>query len=434
MFHLTDKIRLLIAVLAVMLPCLANSAQTWKKTASLHYSPDSSQPDGWLLLSKDTLVYDDSGNVLTVKTERVYIKSFQNKYQESLDSCSYTNNKLVDSIHLKFDTVGVAYGGSRLAISYHQYAVTETRYLWTREKMEWSPKEKDSIVYSIPVTGIQRDKAVNVNIMGMYRFEFDTTVASWVSAGLYNKVDSASGPAMLYLSGSRIASPYDTLLDAVKIVSFSGTDWTTAQMTEIDERVIYPGLDRFEPYTRTIFFLDSTAIKSYLWDPSGDSLRYMTNQCYFKDFLGNDTMDTYTLYPPDTPSSDFRYTRTYDAGGNNIETITSYFDNQKRHIVSKDVNVFTLIETPVTFKPNPPVSRAASVNVTTAGILCRAPGISAVRIYTLSGRTVFSLQQPAAPKAIINRSELQHLFSVGRCLVEIDFKQGRTSFILPMIR
>ncbi len=434
MSHFTNKIRLLIAVWAVMFPCLANSAQTWKKTASLHYFPDSSQPDGWLLLSKDTLVYDNSGNMLTVKTGWVYVKSLQKEYQESLDSCRYSDNKLVDSIHLNYDTSGVAHSGSRMVISYHLNAITETRYSWTQVKMEWSPKEKDSTVYSIPVAGIQRDKTVNVNIKGMYRFEFDTTVASWVRAGLYNKVDSASGPAMLHLSGSRIASPYDTLLDAVKIVSFSGTDWTTAQITEIDERVIYPGMDRFEPYTRTIFSPDSTAIKSYLWNPSGDNLRYTSKQSYFKDSLGNDTMDTYTLYPPNTPSFDFRYSRTYDADGNNIETITSYFDNQTRHIVSKDVNVFTLIETPVIHQSSRPAGRTVSVDLTAAGILCRAPGISAVRIYSVSGKTVLSLRQQAAPTMTINRSELHRLMSAGTYFAEILYRHGKASFTLPVLR
>jgi len=391
-----------------------NSALTWKQTGSTHYnnatSPEDTVP--WIFSLRDTIIYDANGNQIVFKTSYAHTGWTPDSITD-LDSSVYDGVNLTEYIYLNFNSGIALTQGYRCTYAYLNGGKTlvETCYGKNWNGSNWVPSSKDSLVLSAastmwPEMPNSIPNTFNYgNLIGIYSFIFDTTSLSWKVWESDTIVSSQCNDTTLTFCGKASMSyTTNSLIDNKAIYTFK----SSSLIPNNEDQYLFQWKDAltgiYLDYAKEIFFHDANGnlagYQYFEWDnTTNKSMIFQLSEMDFPDSHGNDSLSYFVRYEDhfsSLDSSSTHYTRTYDANGNNLITVASFYSFGNWTSSSKDINTFAQINTPVLHATQPELQQRGSIVSTPLLVIITAPNITGLMLYNVEGRIIASVKQPAA--------------------------------------
>jgi hypothetical protein len=421
------------------------AAMDWKKISSVKYTNTDYSGTGvtWGLSMRDTVVYDALGHMVVTKTS-IAGSGWSLDSLYSIDSCVYVNNWLAEQIQEDFDTYGtpgtVRYGTrDTYSEKNNGSAMVSVHYDWNMAKKIWEPSTRDSLVLSGPFSG---PDLVDISILVKeVAWSFDTVKGEWKITTDIARVDSECTPVTYVMEGVTSFTG-DSLFETRMVMTFISPQKTFDNLSE--EAILQkdPASGVFREVLKALMTYDKNGYKTgqevLFWDSLTQSEVSFDKSVMIPDAYGNDTLTFYCYYSTvqgawDT-SSLTRYTRQYDAYGNNVSTVTSTFDalyltwDPQR----KDTVVFARILSALRNPSVPVVSSRLSVKKTPASVRFSMPGICGLRLYDMSGRLVLSMDQK--PASGIDLADHDALIRSGTYIARIVTEKKEMSVRVSVLR
>jgi len=387
----------------------ATSDLKWMKTGSKHYYPFSIDT-AWSLSSRDTTIYDPDGNLVVSKTSNAK-SGWASDSLSSLDSAMYVGGILTEYIQEPLNISGYFSGGQKHSYEYINGGKTlvATDYFWNDSKKTWIPFLKDSLLFSTANTSwplfvnnflTDFDYSSLLEING---YTFDTIASVWKILEHDTKyVAECNDTTLTFIGKGQLDNSSDSLIDEKIIIQFRSRIMTQTNATQSRIQRKNPLTETYYDYSQSSYTYDingyPTSIASLNWDTTANAMTYSARLLYFPDSHGNDTLEIgYYYYSNPIPLDTIynRYTRSYDANGNNLETIR-YYHNQTGNpwsVYSKDVNSFAQINSAVLQTLHPAVKQGISVITTASRIVIKAQDITGLKLYDVAGKLVASVNQ-----------------------------------------
>lgn len=457
---------------------LANAdTLAWEQTGTMYYvnSAVSGDPVNWTFAGRDTIVYNADGNLILFEQSAAG-SGWAVDSLGSLDSSVYAGGNLAAHVHESFSRSNdsILINGNRETYDYSSggKSIVETDYNWNDSKKTWVPYNKDSIVFS---ASIENDywSLYYPNLVGRYSWFFDTTGSSWNTNKAFAKVDAECNATTLVMGGKQLSGG-GNLVDAKDIVTFKSSVWTQENLIQelIQVKDASTGTyrdsskstssiddngaetDQYFSWNATLAGLvcmskDSatydgngfiTSYETFGWDTMTNSLVGLSKYFYFPDSYGNDTLEiacnfVAATHAWDTTSTD-RYERTYDASGNNTETINSKYDmvGKRWETTGKEVHTFIAITTHLLRSAQTAAIRRISINITALRVIVTAPNSTGLVLYNAAGRMVASVKQQAAGAISLDLSKSNAAISSGIYIAKVVYGMEQACFRLAIRR
>jgi hypothetical protein len=308
-------------------------------------------------------------------------------------------------------------------------------------KKAWAPSNKDSLVLSVPFTNFTAGDFSS--LVREVVWNFDTAKANWKLSGDLARVDSECNATTVVLAGKASLFGTDSLSGCKVLWTFMSSIKTLLTITEETLQRADSVTGVYKDYERVLFTYDQSGFQTGEQVSEFDSLTQRMEDLYkflyFPDASGNDTLQIYCDYTVSTgtwDTSDVRYARLYDAGGNNVSIITSYFEPSDGtwYVQTKDTVFFAQVNSKVLHEPSPGVSPNIVIRKTPASIRFSAPGISGLRLYDLSGRLVASVSRKPGSSVELVFSSHNASIRTGTYVARLVIGAGETSFKVPVMR
>jgi hypothetical protein len=419
----------------------------WKKISSTQYSNADffGSSVSWEFSSRDTVVYDLRGNMILTKTSSAGSGWSQDSLQ-SLDSCIYADGRLAEEIQENFynygmgqemngyrDTCGEMDNG-KVMVSIH--------YDWDNTKKTWKPSYKDSIVVSAPIGNFVIGDIASLVREDMW--SYDTSTGLWKTMGSIARIDSECTANILVLAGRSSADGSDSLVDIKSIITFASPAKTMQNITEERLQRKGPVSGKYYDSYRVLITLDksgfSTNLQFFVWDSLSRQLENSSLSMMFPDAYGNDTLEFSCDYDSATGSWDTtfgtRFTLSYDAFGNNVSMVASFFDDLDRtwHVQTRDTVVFAQVNSRVVREVPPAFAQDLVFKKTPASVRFTASGISGLRLYDMTGRLVVSMSQKPGPFIELGFKAYGALIRSGIYVARVKIGDTERSFKIPVLR
>jgi hypothetical protein len=425
-------------------------ALKWLQIGSIEYGNTAPMgyPINWTFAARDTTVYDADGNKKFFKAGMAHsgwtIDSLYN-----MDSMIYTGGKLTESIAKTFsnhnDTISVA--GTRVTYAWFdgEKVLVRNWFKWNDSKLNWVVDEIDTTLFSA-ATGNNYSFFMDLtNLVGWKEYFFDSVSLSWKIASSFTRIDSECNATTLTLGGNeQINSTTDSLIDSKLISIFKSSVWTNNNLTQETGLRRNPSTGNYSYLYRWTYSYDArgymTCYQSFGWDSITNSLVCWGKSTYFPDSFGNDTLLLMSDSFPNTIVRDtfsmIRYSRSYDAYGNNVVTIQSYYDAYSKgwRTDIKDVNTFAQINSPVLRLVQPAIKPEISIVTTATRIIVTAPNITGLMLYNAAGRMVASVRQEAGGSISLGLSSSSMSISSGIYIAKLICRKEQSSFRLSIQR
>jgi hypothetical protein len=408
------------------------AALQWRQTGTINYSNSTTAADSvWKFFSRDTIIYDIDGNEVIRKTSNAH-SGWSKDSLRSFDSTVYQNGKMIEKTQEHYSNDGSISYGYKYSFTYlnNEKTVVQTNYDWNDSLSNWIPNGKDSVIFSAPLNNtIHWDMIDLHSLLKYYMYAYKDS--SWKSAGYLFKVDSECNETTVALSGKQLS--YDSLIDYKTINIYNSSIWSTDNLTEKKGQTKNPDGEFYDSY-KIIYSANGYTDYDYEWD-STSKLPVCTHKNFdFTDSHKNDTLYLNCNFDTSSLSWDtsmIRYTRTYDANGNNIITVESNYNLGTWSFWSKDVNTFSQINVPVIHFAKA-ISRQNISILQTAGLIrFFAPDITGLKLYNIEGRLVTSVKQNAASFVTLNLAGPNTKISSGSYIAKLECKGAVNS--IPVV-
>ena len=383
------------------------AALVWKQTGTTYYdnSASSDKPVEWIFSERDTTVYDEAGNEVIHKTSRA--------------QSGWNTDSLVS-----MDTTVYTAGGK---------TVVKTHFEWDATKSVLEPSYKDSAVYSASFSDEMDNHFLYTNFVGVYHTTFDATGSFRPNDGFsVVKNDSECNATTLVINNQYQNSTNDSSLNLNKsILTFKTTDWSESNLAEVRAQMKNPVSGIYNDYWKIVF--TSTGNESYTWDTTAKSWVCDSKDFEFQDSHGKDSLMISCEYDLDKlawdTSSMYRYARTYDDNGNNLVSVESSFNTSimSWYASTKEVNTFSRNDVPVVRSLQAPLVPKLSIFSKGKAVRFSAPGVTALNLYSASGRLVASVKQQPSASITLELSNFGRTISTGTYVAELVSKNGKYS-------
>jgi len=352
------------------------SSVEWKLTGTTcYYMSELSGEGSWKFSSRDTIIYDNSGNVI-IKMRSNAHKGWNKDSLIGLDSAAYTDNLL----NSKVSYVSVNDSLMRKNQVFYNYENEGKTCIihysdWEEEDCRWVCVRKDSLINYDKATRFNFFDPNNIliNDFKCYSFIFDKTTSSFVNKGFFEKIEETDNRIIIFCK-------------------------------EINNR--------------------------------GDTNKYRFT--YYIDSYGNDTLYEMSYAHKISTSTlsrtiRSRDVRSYDNNGNNIMTIEYYSGQSNDSWIEyyKEDNTFAQIDVPVVRSVNTSkINKAEFISYGSYGTFYGS-GIKALCVVNAAGRVYASLRQNASSSITLLYNQENSRLSTGAYIAIITCDQG--VIILPFI-
>jgi hypothetical protein len=392
------------------------NALEWKTVETIRYSNSSNSGEEakWDFSSRDTIIYDASGNEILRKTSRSSA-DWSNDSLEYIDSIININGKISEILHFRFhnwDGSINAIDKNRTTYTYFNdgKVIVTTIYNWNDTTQNWEASWKDSLsLYSSDHISMNWDDENLSNFVAYYNYYHDVANASWTLNESCVRIDTECTATRLVISIQDKNRDDDSITIYKWIMNFGSSNWDNACYVEEFHQKKNPVTGRY-----------------------CDSYR----EIYLKDSHHNDTLSIYCYLDSSTSVWDteevYREDRTYNANGNNNTVVVSHYDKDKIwQIDNKYEIVFDQINTPIIPYRQASTQENVPFVITSHFIRFSSSDLTGLKLYDPIGRLLASAKQKTGPSITLDLSGSCTNKASGACFVEIFYKKGKK--IIPLV-
>lgn len=403
------------------------AALQWMQTGTTHYTNTNTDTDGteatWEFSSRDTIIYDAAGNEIARKISSAH-SGWNTDSLAYFDSTVYQNGKLTESFYFDDFYDGKTRNGTLYSCNYLNDGKTRVTigYDWDTLISKWILSWKDSIIYTEPVNSL--DMRGNISKMTFYaEYDYDTTDSSWVFGVSFSQIDGECNSTTRVMERKEMEG--DSVYKEKIIYTFSSSIWSEDNLIEERYQKLNPAGEYYDSH-KSSYSADRSTYSYYDWDPKSNAPVSTYLYIYFKDSHKNDTLYINCRYYTNSldTTSMTRYTRLYDANGNNLTTVESHYNSYYRwQIYRKEVNTFAQLTIPV-FRLKADSRKNLSMLQTAGFIRFSAPDITGLELYSIDGRLVTSVKQNAASSVTLNLAGPNAKVSSGSYIAKLVCKDA----------
>jgi hypothetical protein len=417
----------------------------WELVGSAHYERTAGTADStaWTFDSRDTFLFDGGGNRILSETSRAATGWAADSLSE-IDSAIYEGGRLVKYVRKP---------GLSNANSYEKeiftYANGGTVFVHTSYTMyyqnEWTPVEKDSMIFSAPAPADYSQPFSLSNVVAQYLYSFDPYTGAWLLVNNLTKIDSQSDATVLTEEGQYLTHDYLDTGDHVDIryvSTFRSPIWVPANMSQWTMQTKNPSTGTYSDYAKEVYTVDAnnfqTGFSYFFADTTTDSLALLVSEILFPDAHGNDTLEIDFMFNAGTRFLDttdlLRYSRVYDANGNDVVTVESDYNAATNSVrITKDVNTFAQINAAVLSRKQPASQERISAVATPTRVIVTAPAITRLMLYNAAGRLVASVNQQPSASISLDLSGNGRVVSSGVYMATIVYGNRQSSLRLAIL-
>jgi hypothetical protein len=406
------------------------SASQLKHVGTMHYWHDPNTAE-WVLLERDTMMYDIWGNLVLQKSTIAH-SGWLSDSLTSLDSSVFIGTSQVEELQFhwnNFAIFGPIHDASRVTVSVTNdgKSLTYIGYSWNEAKSIWVASQKDSTVSSSPVSASHlcdpwaRDYTKTI---AQYEGGYDT-MHVWVPLKTTLKIDTECTATMLVrnILQSNSATP-----DIKFFTLFNSSDWALSNIAEEILQIRDTATGKYRNVYRWVSTPNSS--EQLRWNSSSNNWTCELGGFAYKDAHSNDTLSVSYSCPSGDDVKDtngmMRLTHTYDSYGNDLEVITDQYDPGSKvwNTYLKDVYQFGQISLPVKQLAASPGRLGIYISISPSLIHAVANDITGLNLYKPSGSLVASVKQQPAPSVSLVLPHQLHIPS-GAYIVEIACENGK---------
>lgn len=405
----------------------------WIQTGATHWKSVHLNDSSWEFISRDTIIYDASGNEILRMTSNAH-SGWDRNSLDSLDSTIYRNGKEIEHDHYVLSGSKISYGSKRFTYNYlnGDKTLVETDYSWDVSVPEWVPVSKDSIIFSTPLTNsfIWYISDMHVFIKD-YRYMYENS--TWKNAGFISKVDNECNSTTLVTNGKQINRINNSLVDFKNTVIYNSSAWSDDDVAGDIFQEINPVDGKYHVSFKSVYSSNGFTNYNYVLDSISNDTICNDKQIYFTDSHKNYTLIRLCSYNTDThswDSSTIHYSQIYDSNGNNI---SSTFEPDGG-IWKRDINSFKQINVPVTHFVKANSGQNVSILQTAGFIYFSAPNIIELKLYNIEGRLVSGIKQNANSSITMSLIDPNKNICSGSYIAKLIRKDAINSFPLVIKR
>jgi hypothetical protein len=272
-------------------------------------------------------------------------------------------------------------------------------------------------------------------------------MADWKISVDMARVESECTPTKVVLAGTWAMLAADSLSKCKMILSFLSPVKTINTMTGDTIQVADSVAGVYKDYWGLLYTYNQngfqTSQRYAFYDTVTKAMQDSYKVSMFPDAYGNDTLEVDCDYTPVTASTGIwdttiedRFARLYDANGNTVSIITSFFDSfdSAWYVQTKDTVFFAQVNSKVLHGPTQGISSDVVIKKTLASIRFSASGISGLKLYDLSGRLVASMSQKPGPSLELVFASHNAKITTGTYVARLAIGDKEMSFKVPVLR
>jgi hypothetical protein len=426
----------------------------WKKVCSSTYTYNNGQSTDVELTMRDTTIYNSNG---TVKLHKVSNASsgWSEDSLESIDSVVTIDANTCEMYSYIYSS-GMIYSGTKDEFRYSEdkKSIVDISYTLDLISSNWVPSTKDSITFSEPYDFVNYLQEMSLNnnesiisfiplntigefpyntLVSDYTFEYDTISNQWNLDGSLEYKNALKTPTSLTCEIKQGIGTKDSVTQYL-IYNFRSSNYTFTNVSSMVMCRLKPdqtGYDSLVKYFVDFKSGDYLKYNCFVWN---DSTKKWDTDFYNLDCKldshNNDTSSIFINTLFSTPDTTFEKTkRTYDAYGNNIESIVSSGSNESNLKLSeKTVTTYVQIDVPV--KRNHIVVPVKNAHVTISNniITISASKITEIALYNGSGRLIHNKKQNCSDAVSLDINKIKQPVASGVYIARVKYDGKRADF------